>query len=55
MVEHWYEYLPACWLMPEGRWYVIGSILLLMLLSFLAGWFCARRTHRSTCLTSESR
>lgn len=34
MVEHWYEYLPACWLMPEGRWYVIGSIALLMLLAF---------------------
>jgi hypothetical protein len=32
--------------MPEGRWYVIGSILLLMLLSFLAGWFCARLPHR---------
>jgi hypothetical protein len=32
--------------MPEGRWYVIGSILLLMLFSFLAGWCCARRTHR---------
>jgi hypothetical protein len=30
--------------MPEGRWYVIGSILLLMLLSFLAGWFCARHS-----------
>ena len=22
MIEHWYEYLPAAWFTPEGRWYV---------------------------------
>ena len=53
MVEHWYEYLPACWLLPEGRWYVIGSILLLMLLSFLAGWFCARHSWSAPIETLE--
>ena len=45
MVEHWYEYLPACWLMPEGRWYVIGSMALLMLLAFFP-WYVGRKENR---------
>lgn len=48
MIEHWYEYLPACWLMPEGRWYVIGSIALLMLLSFAIGvWVGKKKKYRT--------
>ena len=38
MIEHWYEYLPAAWFTPEGRWYVILSIALLMAVSFAAGY-----------------
>ena len=43
MIEHWYEYLPAAWLTPEGRWYVILSVLLLMAVSFAAGVIVGRR------------
>jgi hypothetical protein len=43
MIEHWYEYLPAAWLTPEGRWYVILSLLLLMAVSFAAGVIVGRR------------
>lgn len=43
MIEHWYDYLPAAWLTPEGRWYVILSLLLLMAVSFAAGVIVGRR------------
>lgn len=43
MIEHWYEYLPAAWLMPEGRWYVILSIVLLMTLTFVLGYVLGRK------------
>ena len=26
MIEHWYEYQPAAWFIPEGRWYVAFSV-----------------------------
>ena len=35
MLTHWYEYLPAAWFTPEGRWYVTISVLLLMLCAFV--------------------
>ena len=35
MIEHWYDYLPAAWFIPEGRWYVLLSVLLLMVISNL--------------------
>ena len=35
MIEHWYEYLPAAWFIPEGRWYVALSVFLIFLLGFL--------------------
>ena len=43
MIEHWYEYLPAAWFTPEGRWYVIISILILMILSFALGYVVGRK------------
>ena len=43
MIEHWYEYLPAAWFTPEGRWYVIVSILLLMTIAFVAGYVVGRK------------
>ena len=43
MIEHWYEYLPAAWFTPEGRWYVIVSILILMTLSFALGYVVGRK------------
>ena len=46
MIEHWYEYLPAAWYIPKGRWIVFFSIVLLMSLSFLAGFLlgCRKRS-----------
>ena len=46
MLTHWYEYLPAAWFTPEGRWYVTISVLLLMLIAFVAGYFVGRRIER---------
>ena len=46
MIEHWYEYLPAAWFIPEGRWYVIGSVLLLMSIAFILGFLVGRRKRR---------
>ena len=43
MITHWYEYLPAAWFTPEGRWYVTISVLLLMFIAFVAGYFVGRR------------
>ena len=37
MIEHWYEYLPAAWLTPEARWYVLFSVLLLIAIAFGLG------------------
>ena len=38
MIEHWYDYLPAAWFIPEGRWYVLLSVLLLMVIAFIIGF-----------------
>ena len=43
MIEHWYDYLPAAWFTPEGRWYVILSIVLLIAFSFGAGYLYGRK------------
>ena len=43
MIEHWYEYLPAAWFTPEGRWYVLASVLLLMAIAFVAGYLLGRK------------
>lgn len=37
MVEHWYDYLPAAWFTPGGKWFIILSILLIFLLGFMVG------------------
>ena len=45
MLTHWYEYLPAAWFTPEGRWYVTISVLLLMLVAFVAGYFVGKKNR----------
>ena len=42
MIEHWYEYLPAAWFTPEGRWYVILSLLLILAVVFYWGYLVGR-------------
>ena len=42
MIEHWFEYLPAAWFTPEGRWYVTISVVLLMTIAFVAGYLWGR-------------
>lgn len=37
MIEHWYEYLPAAWFTPEGRWYVILGLLLILAIGIAIG------------------
>ena len=47
MVEHWYDFLPAAWFIPEGRWIVILSLLLIFILGFAAGFsFHILKTNR---------
>lgn len=46
MIEHWYEYLPAAWFIPEGKWYVLLSVLLLMAFAFVIGYFVGKRRKR---------
>ena len=46
MIEHWYEYLPAAWAMPHGRWYVIISIVLLVTLAYWLGYVMGRRNKQ---------
>jgi len=43
MIEHWFEYLPAAWFTPEGRWYVILCVLLLMVFAFSIGFLLGKR------------
>ncbi len=44
MIEHWYEYLPAAWFTPEGRWIVLLSLLLLCTLFFALGYLFGRKS-----------
>ena len=43
MADHWYEYLPAAWFIPEVRWYVLLSVVLLMAIAFVCGVWVGRR------------
>ena len=43
MIEHWYEYLPAAWFTPEGRWYVTISFLLILAVVFYSGYLVGRK------------
>ena len=38
MIEHWYEYLPAAWFTPEGRWYVAMGVSLVFFIGFAMGF-----------------
>lgn len=46
MIEHWYEYLPAAWFIPEGRIYVGISLLIIIVISFAAGYLLGRLGNR---------
>lgn len=46
MIEHWWESLPAAWFIPEIRWYVIISVLILMSISFVAGFLIGKKTKK---------
>ena len=39
MVEHWYDFLPAAWLIPEARWFLVLSTLLLLAIGFAIGYY----------------
>ncbi len=39
MIEHWYEYLPAAWFTPQGKWIISLSILVVFLIGFAVGLF----------------
>ena len=43
MIEHWYEALPAAWAIPEVRWYILISVVILITLSYLLGYFMGMR------------
>ena len=43
MIEHWYEYLPAAWATPQGRWYVIASVVILVGIAYWVGYYMGRR------------
>lgn len=43
MVEHWYDILPAAWLIPEARWFLVLIALLLVTLGFMLGFLVGRR------------
>ena len=47
MIEHWYEALPAAWAIPEVRWYVIGSVVILITLAYLLGYFMGNRIKQN--------
>ena len=52
MIEHWYEYLPAAWFIPEARWYVAISILLLMGISFAIGFILGKKLNKPKVSTN---
>ena len=43
MIEHWYEYLPAAWFIPEARLPLILSVSIIFTLGFLVGYAFAKR------------
>ena len=48
MIEHWYQYLPAAWFTPEGKWILLLSTLLIFLIGFLFGYcFCAAKNKKN--------
>ena len=38
MVERWYDLLPAAWFTPQGKWFLIMSIMLIFLIGFTCGF-----------------
>ena len=52
MIEHWYEYLPAAWFTPEGRWYVAISVLLLMGIAFAIGFMVGKKYNKPKVSTN---
>ena len=43
MIEHWYEYLPAAWFVPEARLPLIVSVAIILAIGFIIGYFVGRR------------
>lgn len=46
MIEHWYEYLPAAWFIPEARIPLIVSVVLILLIGFAVGFWVGRRSRK---------
>lgn len=46
MIEHWWEYLPSVWYIPEVRWQVTIGVLLLMAISMAAGYKLGRKSNK---------
>lgn len=47
MIEHWYEYLPAAWFTPEGRWYVFISLLIIFSVGYVIGFLMGRKVKNT--------
>lgn len=43
MVEHWYEYLPAAWFVPDARVPLIVSVTIILAIGFVIGYLMGRR------------
>lgn len=43
MIEHWWEYLPSVWYIPEVRWQVTIVVLLVMAICFAVGYKLGRK------------
>ena len=43
MIEHWYEYLPAAWFIPQARIPLIVSVTIILAIGFILGYLYGRR------------
>ena len=47
MIEHWYDYLPAAWFTPQGKWIMLLCVILIFIFGFICGFiFHILKTNR---------
>jgi len=46
MIEHWYDYLPAAWFTPGGRWFLVCYSIALIALGIAFGVWIGGRKKR---------
>ena len=47
MIEHWYDYFPAAWMTPGGRWFLVLYSIVLLALGIAIGVSLKRKNKQT--------